>query len=71
MNDEHAKLTAEYNVILKHLDGAEHRNAGEAIGTLLAAARHILKRLGPPDAMDAADLDEMRDALERQTSGAA
>jgi hypothetical protein len=51
MTDEHEKLTAEYERLLKALDGATSGH------DLVAAVRHLFIRLGPPTADEAADID--------------
>lgn len=66
MTDEHAKLTAEYEQLVK-----AYADAPTLSGDVGFAIRHILRRLGPPIADDAVDVDELKAALEMQTSGAA
>lgn len=60
MTDEHAKLTAEYETLLRHAEKAKSDpalfTAGAGLGLCIEAVVHILKRLGPPTAEEAADI---------------
>ncbi len=51
MTDEHKKLTAEYERLVK---GFETGSA--VLPDIVKALLHILKRLGPPTAEEAADI---------------
>jgi hypothetical protein len=51
MTDEHAKLLAEYERVTKPL-----QNDSADLDDVKAALWHVLKRLGPPDAGEAADI---------------
>lgn len=60
MTDEHEKLTAEYERLVKAVcqadDAPDDISAGAALKLSVASCRHILARLGPPTAEDAADI---------------
>ena len=72
MTDEHAKLTAEYERIRKPLQNDE-----ADFDDVKAALWHVVKRLGPPTAEEAADIGiadenaELKAALDRIASGGA
>jgi hypothetical protein len=64
MTDEHKKLRAEYRALMKRFGAWSAEEEGSS-SYHSRAIRHILKRLGPPTAEEAADIGIHDDAEDK------